>query len=226
MKKYVAYLRVSTKGQERSGSGLEAQRAIIHHYTVGLGAEIIEEFVETESGKEIDNRPLLHEAIHLCNSNNYILVVAKLDRLSRDVQDTFAILKQLNNKLVCCDIPTQNDVLDTFTLALFAGLAQREREIISIRTKQALQAKKARGVKLGTPSNLTNEARRKGVEAIKKKAKDNKNNRLATALIEKCKREQMTLQQIAEELNNHGFKTAREKSFNRISVSRLVSQLK
>ena len=223
MKKYIAYLRVSTKGQERSGLGLEAQRAIIDHYITAKGDEIVEEFVEAESGKDVINRPLLQKAIQLCNLHNYTLVVAKLNRLSRDVQDTFGILKQLDNKLVSCDIPTQNGLLDTFTLAVFAGLAQREREHISISTKQALGAKKSRGTKLGSPQNLTQEARLKGVEAIKKKAQNNRNNRLATAFVEKCKREQMTLQQIADELNGHGFKTARGKVFTRISVCRLVS---
>lgn len=221
MKKYIAYLRVSTKGQERSGLGLEAQRAIIDHYITAKGDEIVEEIIEAESGKDLSNRPLLKKAIQLCNLHNYTLVVAKLDRLSRDVQDTFGILKQLDNKLISCDIPTSNDGLDTFTLAVFAGLAQRERELISIRTKQALQAKKARGVKLGSPQNLTQDARDKGVKAIKQKAIANKNNRLASALVERCKKEKMTLQQIADELNVHGFKTARGKVFNRVSVSRL-----
>lgn len=222
MKKYIAYLRVSTKGQERSGLGLEAQRAIIDHYITAKGDKIVEEIIEAESGKDLSNRPLLKKAIQLCNLHNYTLVVAKLDRLSRDVQDTFGILKQLNNKLISCDIPTSNDGLDTFTLAVFAGLAQRERELISIRTKQALQAKKARGAKLGSPQNLTQNARDKGVKAIKQKAKANKNNRLASALVERCKKEKMTLQQIADELNGHGFKTARGKVFNRVSVSRLI----
>jgi DNA invertase Pin-like site-specific DNA recombinase len=70
------------------------------------------------------------------------------------VKDTFDILEKVRGKFVSCDIPTQNGVLDTFTLAVFAGLAQRERELISIRTKAALQAKKNRGVKLGKPENL------------------------------------------------------------------------
>lgn len=218
MRKYIAYMRVSTKGQERSGLGLQAQKAIIDHYTKLEGAEIVQEYIESESGKDIENRPKLQLAINECMKSNFILIVAKLDRLSRDVEHIFKIQKRLGeHRFKSCDLPSS----DSLTLSIFAGLAQREREIISIRTKVALQAKKAQGVKLGKPENLTQEARDKGVVAIKEKAKKNHNNRVATALIEKCKREKMTLQEIANELNQHGFKTSQGKQFNRISVSRL-----
>ena len=191
MRKYIAYMRVSTKGQERSGLGLQAQKAIIDHYTKLEGAEIVQEYIETESGKDIENRPKLQLAINECMKSNFILIVAKLDRLSRDVEHIFKIQKKLGeHRFKSCDLPSS----DSLTLSIFAGLAQREREIISIRTKVALQAKKAQGVKLGKPENLTQEARDKGVVAIKEKAKKNRNNRVATALIEKCKREKMTLQ--------------------------------
>lgn len=222
MKQYIAYLRVSTKGQERSGLGLQAQRAIIEYYAKVEGAEIVKEYLESESGKDIDNRPKLNEAINYCIKHNTVLVVAKLDRLSRDVEHIFKIQKRLGDKFKSCDLPTT----DSLTLSIFAGLAQREREIISIRTKVALQAKKAQGAVLGKPENLTNEARSRGVEAIKAKARKNRNNRLATALIEKCKREQMTLKQIADELNQNGFKTSQGKQFNPVSVSRLVKHIK
>ena len=221
MKTYVAYLRVSTKKQARSGLGLEAQRAIIQHYVKLEGAEIIQEFLELESGKYIENRPILQEAIQTCVINGYTLVVAKLDRLSRDVEHIFAIQKKLGDKFKSCDLPST----DSLTLSIFAGLAQREREIISIRTKVALQAKKDQGVKLGKPENLTQEAREKGVASIKEKAKKNRNNRLATALIEKCKREKMTLEQIAQNLNEHGFRTAQGKAFRAVSVHRLAKAI-
>lgn len=221
MKQYIAYLRVSTKKQERSGLGLEAQRAIIEHYTKIEEATVVHEFIESESGKTIENRPKLKEAIQLCKTYNYILVVAKLDRLSRDVEHIFSIKRELGDNLKSCDLPST----DSMTLSIFAGIAQRERELISIRTKAALKVKKQQGVKLGTPANLTNAARAKGTAAIKRKAAANNNNRLATALIEKCKREEMTLQAIADELNHHGFKTARGKQFHKVSVSRLVRQI-
>jgi DNA invertase Pin-like site-specific DNA recombinase len=220
MKQYIAYLRVSTKGQERSGLGLAAQRAIIEHYTAVEEAEIVHEFVESESGKTMENRPKLKEAIELCRTYNYTLIVAKLDRLSRDVEHIFGIKRKLGENLKSCDLPST----DSMTLSIFAGIAQRERELISIRTKAALKQKKKHGVKLGSPQNLTNEARAKGTAAIKRKAAENKNNRLATALIEKCKRENMTLQAIADELNYHGFSTVRGKNFHKVSVSRLIKR--
>lgn len=221
MKQYIAYLRVSTKGQERSGLGLQAQRAIIQYYAKADNAEIIQEYIESESGKDIDNRPKLNEAINYCIKHNTVLVVAKLDRLSRDVEHIFRIQKRLGDRFKSCDLPST----DSLTLSIFSGIAQRERELISIRTKQALQAKKKQGAKLGKPENLTAEARAKGVEAIKAKAKSNTHNRVATALIEKCKRENKTLQEIADELNHNGFKTSQGKMFNPISVSRLARRV-
>lgn len=222
MKQYIAYLRVSTKGQARSGLGLEAQRAIIEHYARLDGAELVQEVIEAESGKGMDNRPKLQQVIRDCNQYGYTLIVAKLDRLSRDIVDTFNILKQLNQKLISCDIPTQNGTLDSLTLAVFAGLAQRERELISIRTKQALQAKKARGTTLGSPHNLTQEAKNKAIKSIKQKAMANPNNSKARAMIAKCQKEGLTLQQTANELNQSNFKTSTGKDFHRMSVSRLL----
>lgn len=222
MKQYIAYLRVSTKGQERSGLGLQAQRAVIEYYAKLEGAEIVKEYIESESGKNIENRPKLQQAINDCIKNNYILVVAKLDRLSRDVEHIFKIQKRLGDKFKSCDLPTT----DSLTLSIFAGLAQREREIIGIRTKIALDAKKKQGIKLGNPQHLTQEARLKGVQAIKEKARNNQHNRVATALIEKCKKEGKTLQQIADELNQHGFKTSQGKLFNPVTVSRLHKTIK
>ncbi|WP_026998085.1 recombinase family protein [Flectobacillus major] len=225
MKKYIAYLRVSTKGQERSGLGLEAQRAIIYHYAKVDNVEVVHEFIEAESGKDIDNRPMLSKAIASClDQKHYYLIVAKLDRLSRDVKDTFDILEKVKGKFISCDIPTQNGVLDTFTLAVFAGLAQRERELISIRTKAALQAKKNRGAKLGKPENFTNETRAVGASSTRQKALKNLNNRLASALIERFDRELHTLQQIADELNSKGFRTSKGRLFHPTTVKRLIER--
>lgn len=220
MKKYVSYLRVSTKGQERSGLGLEAQRAVIEYFAKVDSAEIVREFVESESGKEIENRPTLREAIQFCQSNGFVLVVAKLDRLSRNVEHIFKIQNTLGDLFKSCDLPST----DSLTLSIFAGLAQREREIISIRTKLALKAKKEKGANLGKVENLTTEGRRLGVERIKEKARQNPNNRRAKSLIQKCKKDGMTLEQIANELNNNGFFTSRGKSFTKTTVSRLYKK--
>jgi DNA invertase Pin-like site-specific DNA recombinase len=218
IKKYVSYLRVSTKGQERSGLGLEAQRAIIGHYTTVDGAEVVKEFIESESGKEIENRPILRGAIDFCKRHGYVLIVAKLDRLSRNVEHIFKIQNQLGDLFKSCDLPST----DSLTLSIFAGLAQREREIISIRTKQALQAKKERGEPLGNIANLTRVGRTAGVKKIKENASQNPNNRRAKSLIQKCRNSEMTLEQIANELNNNGFITSRGKQFSKATVHRFL----
>jgi DNA invertase Pin-like site-specific DNA recombinase len=219
MKTYVPYLRVSTKKQEKSGLGLEAQRAIIQHYAGIENAQLAKEFIETESGKDIENRKTLKEALAYCKVNQYTLVVAKLDRLSRDVEHIFSIIKQLGEgNFKSCDLPST----DSLTLSIFAGLAQREREIISIRTKLALKAKKERGDQLGTVENLTDAGRQAGVARNKAKARTNPNNIRAKSMIARCKESGMTLQGIADELNSNGFTTSRGRGFTREAVRRLI----
>lgn len=219
MKKYVSYLRVSTKGQQKSGLGLEAQRAVINHYATIDKIEIAQEFLEAQSGKDIESRPILKQAIAFCKANNYILVVAKLDRLSRDVEHIFNIIKQLGEgNFKSCDLPST----DSLTLSIFSGLAQREREIISIRTKVALQAKKERGEKLGKPENLSDTGRALGVATNKAKARNNSNNTRAKSMIAKCKEQGMTLEAIAQELNSSGFVTSQGKEFTKTAVKRLA----
>lgn len=217
MRPYVAYLRVSTQEQKKSGLGIEAQREIIDHYATMDGVQIIKEYVETESGKETDNRPQLREAIEFCKAHDYILVVTKLDRLSRDVEHIFKLQKQLGDRFKSCDLPSS----DSLTLSIFAGLAQREREIISIRTRQALKAKKAQGAILGKPENFTNEGRKAGAATMKAKAAANTNNTRALSLIEHCKGKAMSLEQIAQELNRNGFRTVKGKEYYKATVKML-----
>ena len=217
--KYISYIRVSTKGQERSGLSFEAQKAIIEHYAQIDHAEVIKEFIETESGKDIENRPILKEAIQYAQSNKCILVVAKLDRLSRDVEHIFRIQKQLGSFFKSCDLPTT----DALTLSIYAGIAHRERELISICTRQALQAKKKQGARLGNLSNLTDEGRSTGGLMRSEKAKRNQNNQRAAALVRICREKNMSLSQIAEHLNNNGFRTATGKMFIKKTVSRIVA---
>ncbi|GAB2564476.1 recombinase family protein [Spirosoma aerophilum] len=215
---YVSYIRVSTKGQERSGLSFDAQKAIIEHYAQIDKAEIAAEFIETESGKDVENRPILKEAIQYAQAHKCILVVAKLDRLSRDVEHIFRIQKQLGSLFKSCDLPTT----DALTLSIYAGIAQRERELISIRTRQALQAKKKQGAELGKLSNLTHAGRSAGGAARSDKAKANQNNQRATALIQVCREKGMSLAKIADHLNNNGFHTATGKKFHKGTVSRTL----
>lgn len=142
--KHVAYYRVSTAKQGRSGLGLEAQQLAVRTFLNGGSWDLAGEVTEVESGKRLDNRPQLQEALRLCRTMGATLIVAKLDRLSRDA----AFLMQLQNSgasFVAADMPGAN----SFTVGVMALVAQQEREAISVRTKAALAAAKARGVVLG-----------------------------------------------------------------------------
>lgn len=220
MTNYVAYYRVSTKKQKKSGLGLDAQKAIVEHYAKADGATIIQVYMEAESGKEIENRYILRQAINFCLTYQCTLIVAKLDRLSRDVEHIFAIKKKLGNRFKSCDLPNT----DSLTLSIFAGLAQRERELISIRTKAALKAKKERGGKLGNPQNFTKEVQAMGHTRIKEKAAENINNKRAMSLVARCKKDGMTLEAIANELNQNGFVSSRGRQFHKTTVKRLYER--
>lgn len=216
--KYIAYLRVSTQKQRKSGLGLEGQRAILEHYT--KDGIILSEFIEVGSAKAIENRPQLKQAIEMAKKEKACLIVAKLDRLSRDVEHIFRLKKELGTLLMSCDLPST----DSLTLSIFAGLAQRERELVSIRTKFALAQKKKQGVKLGKVENFTNVGRRKGQERNRIKATNNINNKRATELIVLYRNKGFTLQEIANRLNDNGFKTAKDKLFQKTTVLRLYKR--
>jgi DNA invertase Pin-like site-specific DNA recombinase len=141
--KFVAYYRVSTAKQGRSGLGLEAQRKGVADYLNGGDWQLIGEIVEIESGK-IDARPQLKEALSICELTGATLVVAKLDRLSRNVA-FLAALQDSGARFVAADMPEANEL----TIHIMAAVAQAERKAISRRTKEALAAAKARGKKLG-----------------------------------------------------------------------------
>lgn len=139
---YVAYYRVSTQMQGKSGLGLDAQRAAVQNFTNGYG--IIAEFTEVESGKR-DDRPELEKALDLAKQQNAVLVIAKLDRLSRDVHFISGLLKR-NVPIKACDMPHA----DNFQFHIMAAVAEKEREMISQRTSAAIAAKRARGQSWGT----------------------------------------------------------------------------
>jgi DNA invertase Pin-like site-specific DNA recombinase len=221
-KQYVAYYRVSTKRQKQSGLGLESQKAIIEHYAKKDKAKIVCEFTEVESGRDIENRKILQDAIKYCLKNKYTLIVAKLDRLSRDVEHIFQIKKKLGNQFKSCDSPSS----DSLTLSIFAGLAQRERELVSIRTKAAFKAKKAQGHVFGNPQNLTLAGRKLGMQKMKELAATNKHNKMAARLILRCRDAGLGFGQIAKELNENGFTTPRGKQFYKTTVKRLYEKCK
>jgi DNA invertase Pin-like site-specific DNA recombinase len=141
---YVAYYRVSTDRQGRSGLGLEGQRQAVDTFLNGGDWKIVREYTEVESGKSDDNRPQLAEAIKACRVYGAKLVIAKLDRLSRDAHFLLA-LEKAGVDFVCADMPNANRL----TVGIMAMVAEEERRMISTRTKAALAAAKARGTKLG-----------------------------------------------------------------------------
>lgn len=212
-KAYVSYYRVSTKGQGQSGLGLEAQKTAVGQFV--KNELVIKEFIEVESGKKND-RPELASAIACAKQHQATLVIAKLDRLSRNASFIFT-LRDSGVDFVCADMPDAN----TLTVGIFAVLAQHERELISSRTKAALAAKKAQGYSLGKPENLTLEAALKGNRIWQKKAAENKNNRRAKAMILSLRLQGLNWSRIALELNEHGFLTARGKLFQAVQVQRL-----
>ncbi|WP_444910275.1 recombinase family protein [Microbulbifer sp. TRSA005] len=218
MIKYVVYLRVSTARQSASGLGLEAQQRDIQIYLAqysGQPFEVLKTFTEVVSGKDTGAvKEERQEAIALAKKQKAVLLVAKLDRLSRDVADIATVIKQVDVKVAC--MPHA----DKFQLHLYAALAEQEREFISQRTKQALAAAKARGVKLGgkRPGHKSNNV------AVKKQA--NKRAENLRGIVQPLVASGMTTRDIAAELNKAGLTTARGGEFQSMTVSRLVKRLK
>lgn len=213
--KYVAYYRVSTKAQGDSGLGLEGQRSAVVGFVRG---PIVAEFTEVESGKN-NQRVQLAAAIDRAKREGAVLVIAKLDRLSRNASFIFT-LRDSGVNFQCVDMPDAN----TLTIGIFATLAQHERELISSRTKSALQAKIAQGATLGKPENLTPTAQAKGVAGNVARAAANENNRRALSMAEMMHRNGKNYTEIAYQLNNSGFRTSRGCAFQATQVMRLIKR--
>ena len=213
--KYVAYYRVSTKRQGESQLGLKAQKHAVERF---ISPEMIDkEFTEVETGTSKRYRPILNEAIELCKNTGATLIIAKLDRLARNVAFVSSLMdSQVKFKAV--DMPEANEL----TIHIMSAIAQHEAKAISKRVKEGLaQSTK----KLGTPANLTEEARLRGLESIRHKAKTNLNNRRALAYIKTKNRKKLTLREIAEDLNSNGFKTSTGKDFGTTQVIRLLKKI-
>jgi DNA invertase Pin-like site-specific DNA recombinase len=216
--KYIAYYRVSTKRQGISGLGLEAQKDAVHKYI--SPENIFMEFTEVETGTSKRHRPILKEALSLCKKNDAVLLIAKLDRLARNVSFVSSLMDS-KVKFKAVDFPEANEL----TIHILSAIAQHEAQTISKRIKEALAVKKQKGELMGTPENLTYKARLKGVETIKKNALENENNSKALAYIKKSLNGSYTLQGIANELNSAQFKTSKGKEFSPMQVKRLIDKL-
>lgn len=221
--KLVAYERVSTARQGRSGLGLEAQRAAIDAFAQERGAAVLARFTEIESGGKND-RPELERALTLARLTGATLVIAKLDRLSRNA--AFLLTLQSSGvRFVACDMPEANDL----TVGIMALVAQQEREAISRRTKEALAAAKARGVKLGNPNGAAALRRAaKGGDALRQTVSENADAHAAALapVIEAIRAEGRTsLRAIAEQLTARGMMTRRGGRWHVSSVRNLLARV-
>jgi DNA invertase Pin-like site-specific DNA recombinase len=221
MRQVVAYFRVSTDRQGKSGLGIEAQREAVARFIAAEALETVAEFVEVETGKgsdALDRRPKLREALALARKAKAAVVVAKLDRLSRDVSFIAGLMAQ-RVPFIVAELGAD---ADPFMLHIYAALAQKERAMIADRTRVALAAKKAQGAKLGNRTNLP-EAQAKGAAAGKAAA-----DAFAANVLPVVRELQAagitTTRGIAEALNARAIRTARGGEWHRSTVANLLDR--
>lgn len=216
--RHVAYYRVSTARQGRSGLGLDAQQAAVRAYLNGGHWELLDELTEVESGKNSD-RPVLAQALEVCKLTGARLVIAKLDRLSRDAHFLMG-LEKAGVDFVAVDMPNANRL----TVRLMAVIAQEEREMISARTKVALEAAKARGVRLGGWKGGPVVDHTKGTASLQAKAKAFAETVAPT--IRSLHDAGLSLRGVAAELTARGIKTARGGAWTAAAVRAVLLQVK
>jgi DNA invertase Pin-like site-specific DNA recombinase len=215
MIKYVTYYRVSTKQQGDSGLGLEAQERDIDLFLSNYSDtpyKVVGSYTEIESGKNSD-RAELKKAINLAKKEDALLLVAKLDRLSRDVEFIAGVIKNVSIKVA--SMPNA----DNFQLHIYAALAEKERDFISTRTKQALAVAKERGVKLGGLRDKTGERNKASKAQATERAES------IRTLIEPMVKSGYSLRKIALSLNSANQKTASGAEYKAATVSRIIKRL-
>ena len=219
-KPLIGYVRVSTTQQGRSGLGIDAQREALERFAATEGFQLLRVFVEVETGKgsdAFDRRPELAAALNEARRQKCSVAVAKLDRLSRDVHFISGLMAH-RVPFVVADLGPD---VDPFILHLFAALAEKERAMISTRTKAALAAAKARGVALGSPKLA--QARKRAVASVKAIADQRAAN--VVPVIREIQRTGATsLHQIADALNARGISTPRGGSWHAKSVSNVLAR--
>ena len=220
MTKFVAYHRVSTQKQGRSGLGLEAQQSSIAEYTRSGNGTLCAEFTEVESGKRND-RPQLTAALAQCRLHSATLIVAKLDRLARNVAFVSNLMES-GCEFCAVDFPQAN----RFMIHLLAAVGEYEAKLISDRTKAALQSAKRRGVKLGGDRGNILDIQRRGSRignAVRNAKAQQRANDLRQVIAEIQAQGAASLRQIAAQLNARGIQTARGCEWNPTAVMRVLA---
>jgi len=205
MTTYVTYTRVSTRKQGKDGLGIKSQQAILDHYL--KGKEVVASFSEVASAKDIAGRPELQKAIKLCVDGGHTLAVAKVDRLSRRTEHALKIWGQLDQRLLSCDIPQENGLMPKFNLTLFMAFADRERELIRIRTKVGLaQSDKPLGKHPKQQANyLTDDQRARGQNTNRQQAING--YRPTLEYMQMLRKKGLSYKAIADRLNETEHKT-------------------
>lgn len=218
--KFVAYYRVSTARQGKSGLGLEAQKAAVATYVLSKGGAVASEFIETESGKN-NERPELAKALAEAKRQGAVLLIAKLDRLARNVA-FIATLLESGVEVTAADMPEAN----RFLLHVMAAVAEHEGLAISERTKAALQAAKARGVKLGwaMPQREQEQKRATAKSAATRIAKADTFAANMLPIIRSLQAQGLSLRGVAKALNERGIKTVRGKQWTPTTVSNIMAR--
>jgi DNA invertase Pin-like site-specific DNA recombinase len=221
IQKFIAYYRVSTKRQGVSGLGLDAQRESVALYLAGVRGKLVAEFTEVEHGTRKGNhRPQLATALAQCRVHNATLVIAKLDRLARNVAFTSNLMESAVD-FVACDFPQANRL----TIHILASVAEHEAEMISTRTKLALAAAKRKGTVLGGDRGNTDLIYRKGNKASAKVRSEQAQRRAADLLpviTDLRTNGAVSLREIAAGLNERGITTARGGEWSAVQVARIV----
>lgn len=222
-KKFVSWRRVSTQKQGKSGLGLEAQKTIINYFVSEVNGELIADFHETYSGKNLHGCTELQRAMECARKNSAILVIAKSDRF-RNLAQALEVYSEMEGNIYFCDVPMAEDKATyKFMLSLAWALGEREASITSLRTKQALQAKRDRGESVGNPNaKITSEMRANSIASRKQDAQLNENNRKAYKLVSLLREQGKSFAEISRELNESGYKTANGKQWQIVQVQRLI----
>jgi DNA invertase Pin-like site-specific DNA recombinase len=221
--KLVAYYRCSTQKQGQSGLGLEAQEAAVESYRATSGCQVIASYTEVETGKR-NSRVELQRAIAHARRARATLVVAKLDRLARNQRFLLGLLES-GLEVAFGDFPQiPTGAMGKYFLSNMAGIAELEAGLISERTKSALAAAKARGVKLGTPANLTPAARSKGNQraAVVSRLKADDAYADVAPLVRELRDGGLSHRAIADALNHQGHTTRTGKPWNHVQVLRVL----